>query len=150
MNYKQVTFMLAVIALIPIICACQNNMDGGGAIHKVNYEVPEGFLYAPEEGQTIDYQYQQGAGAIPEEYLLGYDELNNEIIYFEDGNYYCKSNSEQAQIVQYFSHNQGKMVSGGWYSRYAQVCDNTYYIFDLGQSWGTKIYGPFQLDSELV
>ena len=95
--------------------------------------VPLGLLY-----------FEEGSEILEDSFIVANELLNTDLIYEENGKYFCRVSGEEAQEVEYYSHSEGRQVVGGWYSRHAYVCGNQYWIKDMGDSFGTKYYGPFE------
>jgi hypothetical protein len=105
----------------------------GSPVHYINPNIPSGFLY------------QNGSEQIPEQYLIVHNEpLQTDLIYEENGTFYCNASGAEAQKIEYFQYSADSGVIGGWAYRYAVVCGDTYWIVDSNDGFGEKIYGPFE------
>jgi len=106
---------------------------GKGAANYKNEDIPSGFLFK--------------SGDIPDSYLV--DE-NYKNIYREGGSFsndfYCAGSGQGAELIKYYKFSPGEGYEGGWSFRYVAVCEDKYLIIDAADSFGEKIYGPFDLN----
>jgi len=110
-------------------------------IYRINSALPSYFVYTSEDEN------------IPEEFqvfgpMLSTDIFTDDIIYKMSGwDFYCRSDSEPAEKIEYFYHSK-PCLSGAWYYRYAYVCGDVYYILNARNAGGVILYGPFDIPVE--
>lgn len=103
---------------------------------------------------VVENKFLYRNGQIPQDKLISIDNYGNvDTSQIKGGpctgcqlspSYICKDTNNIAEKIEFYSHSAGTKVKGGWSYRYALVCGDNYWILDAADSFGIKVYGPFE------
>ena len=140
-NLKTLAGVILILVLVGVYLFFPR---GGG--HYTNLNIPSELLYQSEQESLPMNKFIEPVmtGGM---YLSG-QMYDTDLLYQEDGVFYCKQSLDKARIIEYFHYSPPQaplfMISGGWGYRYALVCGDNYWIVDGRDSLGERLFGPFQ------
>lgn len=128
---KRYFWMIGIVVFLVLLWISWSIFTG--PVNRVNKNIPPSLLF-----QNRSIQITSG-------YLIGENSpINNNMIHQQKDSFYCKPSGEKAKKIEYYYHSEGAGVTGGWYYRYAVICGKNYWVVDGDDSFGQKVYGPFQ------
>jgi len=141
MNRKYLFIIIACVLAVAVIYC----LNIPGEIHRINTNVPAGFLYqnSSEDIPASNLIQQRFPETKNISTYLSIKEIYSGSKWLRE-DYVCLDTGEVAQLIEYYYYASATKEGADLY-RYALVCGNDYFIVDYNDPLGQRFYGPFNI-----